>query len=149
MVTFEYAVGNSEVLVGELIRTPCRTPFQPPPPIRTFPLTVTDVKGFPVSPNTPRSRALFDDTLFTRLFSTKMFWPPATRMPLAHQGAIAVLLRIFVPSTWGFVPLAPASEYVAKESSPVFRAKLFCTVMFLPSLSALGVLPLLTLKPSP
>src|SRR5882757_7225519 len=113
MVTFEYAVGNSEVLAGELIRTPCRTPFQPPPPSRTFPLTVTDSKGCPVSPNTPRSRALFEDTLFTRLSRTSMFCPPATRMPLAHQGAIAVLFRIFVPITWPLVPLAPASEYEA------------------------------------
>jgi hypothetical protein len=29
-VTLVYAVGNFEVLAGELIRTPCRTPFQPP-----------------------------------------------------------------------------------------------------------------------
>src|SRR5260370_25654678 len=70
------------------------------------------------------------------------------RMPLAHQAATEVLFKIFVPSICELSALAPASEYVAIPSSPAPRTKQFCTVRLKPTLSGLGVLPLLRFIPS-
>src|SRR5258708_4839381 len=65
--TFVGELANTEVLDGEAMPTPAWLPFQPPPPLKTLPLTVADSTGKPVSPNTPIVIALLEDTQLARL----------------------------------------------------------------------------------